>query len=245
MSATYSAEDIKRCTLTGRRDILFQIRSLIRQNPRVSVAFDNGKHTFLSVLIEVSADETLLFFDRGGSEKLNRVFLQTERCQFLGDTNGIRIQFITSKPQLKRLPSGEEVFAVPMPASMLRLQRRDAFRLSLHSAKPYFCCFNTTVPNQNRLAISDISIGGVGFTLTSRPSFESMQQIEKNTIDLREFGVLQVALEIRYVFPGKNRQKKPVWYMGCRFVKLSSSAENAIQRFMAKIEVERRALSAG
>ena len=49
MSATYSEEEIERCTLTGRREILFQIRQLIRQKQRVSVVFDEGRQRFLTV----------------------------------------------------------------------------------------------------------------------------------------------------------------------------------------------------
>ena len=56
-------------------------------------------------------------------------------------------------------------------------------------------------------------------------------------------GLLRVVLEVRYILATQSRQDKPIWHVGCSFPKLSSAAETTIQRFMAKIEIERRALA--
>ena len=72
-----------------------------------------------------------------------------------------------------------------------------------------------------------------------------MQRVENCWLDLRESGIFPVTLEIRYITITESRLNKPIWHVGCKFIKLSPAHETAIQRFMAKIEVERRALSAG
>lgn len=46
MSNTQTEEDLERCTLSERREILFQLRTLIRQKVRVSVTFDEGQRKF-------------------------------------------------------------------------------------------------------------------------------------------------------------------------------------------------------
>ena len=244
MSSSYSEEEIERCTLTGKREILFQIRSLIRQSPRVSVIFDEGRESFLSVLIDISADDTTLYFDRGGSEETNRAFLNSSRCQFVGNAGGIRTQFAGEHPKLVKLPSGEQVFAVAVPSSLLRLQRRDTFRLQMPMTKPYLCRIQLEdPPKELALPIYDISVGGVGFLFTEEPPFETMRRLDECVLDLRESGLLRVVLEVRYILATQSRQDKPIWHVGCSFPKLSSAAETTIQRFMAKIEIERRALA--
>lgn len=53
-------------------------------------------------------------------------------------------------------------------------------------------------------------------------------------------------LEVRYITHTESRLNKPIsGTIGCQFINLSPANETLIQRFMAKIEVERRALSAG
>ena len=243
MSNTQTEEELARCTLTGRREILFQLRTLIRQKARVSVTFDEGRQSFLTVLIDLSDDRDLLFFDIGGSEETNRVFLKSERCQFSTFVDGIRVQFPGRQPQLFKL-SGEQVLAITLPKSLLRLQRREAFRLQLPTTKPYICRVRRGTPDEQALPLYDISVGGIGIQLPDNPKFEALQRLDNCWLDLRESGIFQVTLEIRYVMVAESRLNKPIWHVGCKFINLSGANETLIQRFMARIEVERRSLSA-
>jgi c-di-GMP-binding flagellar brake protein YcgR len=243
MNNAYTDEDLRRCTLSERREILFQLRSLIRQSERVSVSFNEGRQSFLTVLIDVLEDEGCLTFDIGGSEETNRAFLKAERCVFVGVVEGIRIQF--SAPQAhKRTINGEQVFAVALPRSLLRLQRREAFRLQLPSTKPYICRIRRGYPEETALPLYDISVGGIGIQVAEPIAYEPMTILENSWIDLRDSGMLAVTLEVRYVMSTESRTGKTLFHMGCRFLKLSPLNETLIQRFMAHIEAERRALLA-
>ena len=72
-----------------------------------------------------------------------------------------------------------------------------------------------------------------------------MDVLENCWLDLHENGMIRCALEVRYVSTTEGRTGKPFWHMGCKFVKLPSADEVQMQRFMARIEAERRALAAG
>jgi c-di-GMP-binding flagellar brake protein YcgR len=242
MSNAHTDEDLERCTLNGRREILFQLRSLIRQNERVSVTFDEGRQSFLTVLMDISSDEGTLYFDIGGSDETNAAFLKSERCQFAGIVGGIRIQFSGRSPRQVRL-SGETVFAVAVPGSLLRLQRRDAFRLQLPTTKPYICRVQRGTPDEIALPLYDISVCGLGIQVSEQPQFEPMQKLENCWLDLRESGIFPVTLEVRYIRASESFSHKPIWHLGCKFIDLAQANETLIQRFMARIEVERRALS--
>lgn len=244
MTDHYSDEDFERCTLRGRREILFQLRNLIRQNARVSVTFDEGRQSFLTVLIDALEENDALYFDIGGSEETNRAFLKAERSQFATVVEGIRLQFSVKQASVVTL-RGERVFAVILPKAMLRLQRREAFRLQLPSSKPYICRIRRGSSEECALPIYDISVSGLGILVAEPLAYEPMEMLENCWIDLRESGMLTVSLEVRYILAKDSRGGKVLWHMGCSFVNLSPANETLIQRFMARIEVERRALSTG
>ncbi|WP_153111687.1 flagellar brake protein [Propionivibrio limicola] len=242
MENTYSDEEIERCTLRNPREIVFQLKTLIKRGERVSVIFQEGRQTFLTVLLDVSEKNNRLYFDIGGSNEINQAFLKAEQSTFVAIVDGIRLQFSAKAGQEVKL-NGERTLAVPIPTAMLRLQRRDMFRCPLPSTKPYMC----RIPRENgdeSHALHDISIGGIGILTSQELRYEQLEKLENCRIDLRESGFLNVTLEIRYVTNIESRTGKPLWHMGCRFVDLTPASEVLIQRFMARIEAERRALSA-
>lgn len=244
MDHTYTDEEIERCTLRSRREIVFQLRGLIKRGERISVLFHEGKQSFLTVLLDVSEEHGLLYFDIGGSNDTNQSFLRSGHSSFSTFVDGIRIQFSAGQGKETRL-QGEPAFAVPLPASLLRLQRREFFRLQLPSSKPYICRIRRGTPQEKALPLHDISVGGIGVISPQPMDYEPLEKLENCWIDLHDSGMLAVTLETRYVNPLENRQGKPLWHLGCRFLKLSALNETLIQRFMARLEAERKSLLAG
>lgn len=244
MNNTLSDEEIERCTLHNRREILFQLRSMIKRGDRVSVLFQEGKQSFLTVLIDVSEENNTLYFDVGGSPDLNQAFLKAPQSTFLTHFEGIRLQFSVAQGRETRL-GNERVFAVPLPKHFLRLQRREVYRLPLPTSKPYTCRIRRGSPEEILLPMHDISVGGVGFHLSQQLNYETLEKLENCWLDLGDNGMLPITLEVRYMNALESRTGKSLWHLGCRFVDLSAAAETQIQRFMARIEAERRTLSAG
>ena len=244
MSNKPNDDDLERCTLHERREIIFQLRNLIRQRERLSVTFDEGRQSFLTVLIGISDDLDSLYFDIGGSEEINRAFLRSERCQFISIIGGIRIQFSGKRPRIAKL-DGEQVFAVALPKTLLRLQRRETYRLPLPTTKPFICRIRRGMPEEKALPIYDISVGGIGIQVSEDPGLEALEKLENCWIDLRDSGMLAVSLEVRYIMTIESRSSKMIWHIGCMFLNLSPMNETMIQRFMAKAAAKRRALLPG
>ncbi len=244
MSPLNTDEDVERCTLSSRPDILFELRNLARQNERISVSFDEGRQTFLTIIIDVSESEGLLYFDIGGSEDINAAFLKSERAVFVGLVGGIRIQFTVGRSRIAT-HDGEPAFVTALPRSVLRLQRREAYRLQLPLVAPYRCRIRKSADETINLPLYDISVGGVGFQVPEQPRVAAMERFAGCRIDLREGGLLSVTIEVRYILAVQSRTERPLWHIGCQFIKPSPLNETLIQRFMARIESERRAIAAG
>lgn len=244
MEKTYSDEEIERCTLTNPHEIVFQIKSLIKRGDRVSVVFQEGRQSFLTILLDISARDGLFYFDIGGSKEINQAFLKAESCTFATFVEGVRIQFSAKHCRETRL-RGELLFAAPIPKKMLRLQRRETFRLQLPSTKPFTCRVRRGTSREEALPLHDISVGGIGILSTTPMDYAQLEILDNCWLDLRESGMIRCTLEVRYVATMESRTGKPVWHMGCKFVNLPPADETTIQRFMARIEAERRSLAAG
>lgn len=238
----YSDEEIERYTLSSPQEIVAQIRGLIKRRNRLSVAYHGGQQNFLTILLDVSPQDRLLYFDVSGSPEVNRAFLNAENGIFTTFVDGISIRFSIQNSRKTTL-NGEPAFAAPIPESMIRLQRRDMFRLQLPSARPFTCCICKDSPEEAALPLHDISVGGVGVLFAISPNYSQLDKLENCLIDLRSVGSVSCSLEVRHVHEVKNRTGKSFWHMGCRFVDLLPSDEMLIHRFMAKVEAERRALS--
>ena len=242
MDKVYSDEEIERCTLTSPHEIAFLIKSLVKRGDRISVIFQEGKQSFLTILLGIAPREGLFYFDIGGSNEINRAFLTAESCTFTTFVDGIRIQFSVKGCREAKL-AGETVFAAPIPPRLLRLQRRELFRLQLPSAKPFTARICRGTAREELLPLHDISVGGIGILTPNTLNYVQLEVLENCWLDLRESGMIRCTLEVRYVNTMEGRTGKPLWHMGCRFLDLPSSDETQIQRFMAKIEAERRALA--
>ena len=101
MTNIYSEEDYERCTLSGRREILFQLRSLIKHKQRLFISFDEGRQSFLTVLIDLSEENNSLYFDIGGSEEINRAIVDVKHVA--ESTNKLTNELNTTVAELSHL----------------------------------------------------------------------------------------------------------------------------------------------
>lgn len=238
-------ESVEAYTITFRREIIFYLRQLINDVDPVSVMFNEGQDTILTVLLDLDDEKGLLYLDWGSSEETNRRFLKSERNFFVSLPQGVRNQFTTGMPREIKY-QGRRAFAVPLPERYVRLQRREYFRLVLPMTQRAPCTLIQPESEATmQLSVVDIGIGGVGLNIPALSfPLDTGQVFEKARIELKDQPPLELPLEIRHV---EEIQKgtKTVQHIGCRFVKLSPAQENAIQKFMSNIQREERAKLGG
>ena len=92
MDTTYSEEELERCTLRNPREVIFQLRGMIKRGDRVTVLFQEGRQSFLTVLLDLSEDKGLLYIDIGGSNEMNQAFLKSEQSTFATFAHGVLVQ---------------------------------------------------------------------------------------------------------------------------------------------------------
>lgn len=236
-----SNEELEEFTLTSRREILFYLHQLINDGERVSVVFDEGRETILTVLLHVNESQGSVLFDWGGSESANRRLLASERNFFICAPHGVRNQFITGKVW-EAAYKGHKAFATHLPDKYVRLQRRQFFRLVLPMTQRLQCSLPAAEGAARPVFPAvDIGIGGIGLeTPGVASSFELGQMLKGVEVDMKGFGVLRVDLQIRFVGT-IQRGNKQVGRLGCRFSDLSAAQEHQLQKFITHVQREERA----
>lgn len=235
-----SEENLDSFTITYRREIVFHLHQLINDGDTVSVVFNEGRDTILTMLLDVDEERDILIFDWGSSEEVNQRFLQSARNFFVAMPHGIRHQFLVGKPAVttyKKRPA----FSVRLPKKYVRLQRREFFRLVLPvTQRPQFS-FTTASNKKGTAAVLDVGLGGIGLEFaTATVPFEAGTRIHDASIALKDFGELKVELQVRYVDP-TTRGARQTTRVGCRFEELTPVQEHLLQRYITHVQREERA----
>lgn len=238
---TATPQDDSDFNITFRREIVFYLRQLINDGELITVTFDEGRETLLTVLIDLDEQKDMLIFDWGASEAVNNHLLQSARNFFVANPQGVRNQFSSSRVwqiTYKKRPA----FATAIPAKFVRLQRRDFFRLSLPFTQRRPCKFKFgEAATEWNMAVVDIGLGGIGLEAQAAElPFERGQTIPRVSVDLGKYGKLELDVIVRFV-GSVARGNKSVGRLGCQFVKLTPAQENDVQRFVTQVQREERA----
>jgi len=243
LSLIDTKEDLGQFYLETRTEVVQILRSLNMHADSLAVYFDQGRNFILTALLEVRPSQETFVFDLGSSEEMNNRLLQSEKLIFVGIQDGIRVQWSTG-PAAKTQYGGSPAFVAWLPQTVLRLQRRDYFRVVVPLSMMARCHVPDAHTGQEGLAIHDISVGGVCVVANAElAKAQVLDRFERCTISLGEqLGDIQESLEVRHVTPINLRGGKSQTRVGLRFCDIAAADQARIQRFLVKVEQAKRAL---
>jgi c-di-GMP-binding flagellar brake protein YcgR len=243
--AQLSADEIEdRFHITGQRPVQFLLAELAEKNEPFTVHFNHGKEHFQTLLLAAQPASRQLIFDCSGSTEINRHFLLSEHNVFIGRPGGIKVQF-SSEGASEMLYGGARALSVPLPKFVLRLQRRESFRIETPRLRPLQ--FFGRLPDGNLLNLPahDISCTGIGLAATTLPetlspgmSLGSSRFVIPD--DKHDFFVETI---VRHMTEQEGRGGISQWRIGLEFIDLGNAEDSRIQRYIGKIERERHELS--
>lgn len=243
------ADDEARFLLRDPREILQLMRSLVGARALTTAHLEPGNQSFLTVILELMEAEDALLIDGSKDETINQQIEAAERITCITQLERIRIQF--ALPGAARSDrAGAPVFAAPLPTEVLRLQRRDFYRLSTPVTQTVTCAIPLQLPGGGRrtasLRILDISGGGIAVVVPpSDFPFEPGMQFTGCELKLPEAEPIRTQLTVRNLFRLVTRNGVEMLRAGCAFSDLPPHAESIIQRYILKIERERNARERG
>lgn len=237
------AEIEDRFHVVGTLPIAFMLTGFARERDSFSVQFGSGQAMFLTTLLNVEPHSGVLIFDCSGSDETNRQFLASERNVFVGRPAGIHVQFVTGPAREIRYEGGK-AFSVGLPKRLLRLQRRDYFRIETPRVRPLQFFGRLPGGALLNLPAHDISVAGIGLTAPTPPEgLEVGMALENCRFSLpEEEQDLFFRASVRHITACESRAGIRQWRIGLQFADLPGNAENRIQRYIARLERERHEL---
>lgn len=239
-----ASEDMEPFWLHNRVEIAFVLRDLLRSRSLIKVCeAGDTADALITSLISVDMQRGEVQLEAGRNRHLARRLGAARELAFYAAQDKIRIHFVSGPPRTISV-DGEDAFSVPLPAALLRLQRREYYRIAMPLATPVECVIPITDDPQVRQVaarVQDLSLGGVG--LLVEPSTKALSPGTEHPncrIVLPGAGNVVATLAIRHVTSVSLPKDRTVRRYGCAFVRPSSSATTVLQRYLQKLERELR-----
>jgi c-di-GMP-binding flagellar brake protein YcgR len=236
--------------LQGAREIRFYLDLLARQRNILTAYIDAGENFFLTSILALDEVAGLLFLDPSHAQENNLNAQNAKRLTLV--TNLDRVKMQIRLPGLK--PSqldGRSVLSAPIPESILRLQRREFFRLQPPGSAPIVCKLagepEDLRPTRTELMLSDISGGGICLIAPTELAelFPRDALFHHCRLEIPGEGVIQVNLRVRKTVEISGQDGNHDLRVGCEFVNLPGTRLAFIERYIARIERERKARASG
>lgn len=229
-----------RYRLDSQVEIIALLRSL--QDERSQVVLHFSEHGYiLSRVLDVEPQSGRLVLDFGPDQKANDALIAAGQAVAETNLHQVSIQFEVNAFRGVTLPDGPALEAA-LPECMLRLQRRETFRVPTPVVQPVTLLVpkQERCPRDVRMRIVDISAGGVGVVCDpAQFQPESGMVLRDCQIVLPDVGLLVADIEVRHVLPHRDGNKEQ-WQCGMRFLALPPQMASFVQRFVMQLEREWR-----
>lgn len=229
-------------------EIAALLRSMQRKATLLTAFFDEGRDFILTAVADVVPERDQVVLDQGSDPAANLRALASEHLVLVAHHERIKVQF--TGHGLQRIAFGaRDAFSLAFPQTLLRLQRREYFRLAVPVSRPVQCVIPLSGRGANEkaeLTIVDISCGGVAVVdLRDGQGLERGTLLRDCRIRLPEIGEVKTDLFVHSSFEvtlssGLKRQRA-----GCEFAGILETDRNRIQRYIHQVERQGKALLSG
>ncbi|MDP3539412.1 MAG: flagellar brake protein [Azonexus sp.] len=236
--------------LKNSREILFFLNLMAKRRSIFTAYINEGQSFFLTSIVAVDEATGTIFLDPSHAEENNANAQRARQITLVANLDRVKMQM--------RLPAfrtsvseGQQVLTAPIPEAILRLQRREFFRLEPPIASPILCQLASEEADGRtktfELHLSDISGGGVSLTGPTEIAahFPRDRIFQQCRVEIPGEGVIQVNLRVRKTVEMSERDGQHNLRIGCEFVSLPGTRLAFIERYIARIERERKARDSG
>ena len=235
--------------LGNRLEILLILRALAKQRTIITLYLDDGNHFFLSAIVSVDEEKGMIFLDASSQPEINQLATKASQATLSAVLDRVKIQI--------RLPAlnttfldGKLAFSALLPSNMLRLQRREFFRVETPQAHPLRC--KLVARHQGAIIAFDLplyDISGGGLSLIGKvehaEKFSLGELFKDCRLEIPGESILSVNLRIQEILKTELPNGDHQLRLGCEFVSLPGTRLALIERYITRLERERKARQTG
>jgi len=235
-------EEEEKFRIHSRIDILYNLRKIMRRNMLISFYFDQSNQFILTSILDVDDKTDKLIIDCGNDQELNKQALNSTKLTFITSLDRIKIEFTSN--QISEIEFEDRiVFAVNLPTSLIRIQRRSHYRIPTPIISPIKCIIPVSDHGElikAEITLIDISCGGIG-VIDHHPviSFEPDITYQNCQIDLPGIGCIFTTIKVKNTYEMTLKNGRTCKRAGCEFINLPVEMEAMIQRYVTLKEQSR------
>lgn len=234
-----ASEEISRYLVRHPVEVERILRDVMNDKGIVTAYAESGRDFMLTSIVGVDPAGKSVYLDYGADEGMNTLLMNSREVILSMSHDQVRVQF--SAPGLEKVRLGEApAFRAPMPTQLLRLQRREYYRLVTSVVNPIKCLINTDEGDLESTVV-DISIGGIGILAYHKDlSLHAGRIYHGCRLTLPGVGQFAVSLNVRSTFEVVLKNGRTSRRAGCQFIDLPPNLETEIQRYIIRVDRERR-----
>lgn len=230
--------------IRSKMEIPYILKAIQAKNEIVTAYFNQGSDFILTAILDISGENNTILLDIGVDDELNRRILESDKIIFVSTQDHVRIQFVANRIE-RSTHEGKPAFKIALPKELLKLQRREFYRLSTPVSHPVKCLIPDHENGTVEITVSDISLGGIAIThYHERLNLAIGDTFPECTIMIPGIDPLKTGLEVRNEQEIRLKNGTKTHRAGCMFIDFSPGQQSSIQRYINKLDRERRAILA-
>ncbi|WP_262965374.1 flagellar brake protein [Methylobacter psychrophilus] len=222
--------------------IIHILAELLKDNTMLKVSFNNGNDVYLTTVISIDEKNLAVHFDISCDEAFNNRLIASQHVAFIKE-DGIEIRWVSTKLSMINLVGGNAI-KIGLPKSLVRLQRREFYRIDTPIATPVLCQIpvldgtNTEMSKILELPLVDISVGGVGVMAADPldPAISIGIVFSDCKMDYPEIGMASLALQVQRIQPMPVKDGSTKHRIGFQYIAPSPGNERLIQLYTYQLE---------
>lgn len=230
--------------IDSKREIHAILHGIAHAHSRVALYYGEGNDFILTALLGV--DEEGVWVEASSLAEENQRILHSNKFIIISSHRQVKVQFVAH--QIKSaMFNNRTAFLLPLPESLLRIQRRDYFRLTTPVSIPLRCIIPVTLPAphiqpgtpilKREVTIMDISVGGVALVCEEYDTELLPGKIYPDcTISLPDMGDITATVKVKSTFEITLRNGLVNKRVGCEFIHLSGDAAALLQRYVTRLQ---------
>lgn len=238
-----ASADQSKYLIYSRLEIAAILGTLGKAGSMVTAYFGGGKDFILTSIVAVKPEQNTVFLDYGADAAANQRARQANKITFIVVHKRIQIQFVAESLRQARF-GGRDVFSMAMPATLLRLQRREYFRITTPLTRPLVCIIAPQIAQVHapaEVTIVDISCGGIAVIDPCVPDdIDTGTCFRGCRILLPELGKVTTDIVVRSAFEVTLTSGAKHKRAGCEFVDMRERDRSLIQRYISRLEREHK-----
>lgn len=218
----------------SRLEIASVLRAIVAKKTPIAVHLDEGKDFIVSSALAIDDRGQALVFDYGPDRKLNTRAVACDSLLFVTNDDQVTVQFV-SRHAAPTEYEGKGALRVPLPEQLLRLQRREYYRIASPAVNPLKCVITTTrngaaVPLEP--TVLNIGCGGIAsYAKHDDPALEVGAR-HPCMLVLPGVGTIHTRIELRSKFEITLSNGAKARRVGYQFVGLPEKTRALIQRYI-------------